>query len=159
VLSVGNLAARRDWGFAPDYVDGMIRILRQLSFRAETAGHASEPDVGSSYRDYVLGTGELHAVWQLIDRAFALGGSPLEWDRTDPDPGRWSARFRDTGNPAIVVDPSLLRPSDPAAIGVDPSLARRELGWRPTVGLDHFLLDMLSADIDRPQDTDPDRGP
>lgn len=144
-LTLGNLAAQRDWGFAPDYVDGMVRINRQIDVRASTLGHPVEPDVGSSYRDYVLGSGELHAVWQLVDRAFALAGLPLEWDRSSPDPASWSARFRATGTPAVIVDPALIRPTDPAAIRADASRAQRELGWRPRTGLDSFLGDMLEA--------------
>jgi len=144
-LTVGNLAAQRDWGFAPDYVDGIVRVTRQISYRAETSGEPREPDVGSNYRDYVLGSGRLHAVWELIDRAFSLCGLPLEWDRTDPEPAGWSARLQSTGSPAVRVDPNLMRPSDPAAIGVDAGLARHELGWQPPAGLDRFLIDMLSG--------------
>lgn len=144
-LAVGNLAAQRDWGFAPDYVDGIIRITRQIAVRAEISGRPREADVGSSYRDYILGSGRLHAVWELIDRAFSLAGLPLVWDRTDPEPVRWSATLESTGSSAVVVDPTLIRPADPAAIGVDSALARRELGWAPTGDLDRFLVDMLSA--------------
>src|SRR5205823_1725903 len=78
-LKLGNLKAERDWGFAPHYVEGMTQILRQVEIRGA-------PDVAASYRDYVLGTGVLHAVWQLADRAFALTGFELEWvlDGSDP---------------------------------------------------------------------------
>lgn len=62
-LAMGNLAARRDWGFAPDYVDGIRQITGQIKVRARVLGGAPEQDRGSNYRDYVLGTGELHAVW------------------------------------------------------------------------------------------------
>jgi GDPmannose 4,6-dehydratase len=144
-LAVGNLAAQRDWGFAPDYVDGIVRVLRQIDVRASTSGRPAEPDIGSNYRDYVLGSGRLHAVWELVDRTFALAGLDLDWDRGDPDPARWTAAFRATGRPAVVVDPDLIRPTDPVAIHADPSMARRELGWEPQPGLDRFLLDMLSS--------------
>ncbi|TAJ99412.1 MAG: GDP-mannose 4,6-dehydratase [Chloroflexota bacterium] len=147
-LAVGNLAARRDWGFAPDYVDGMVRVIRQIEVRARTLRLPADADVGASYRDYVLGSGRLHAVWQLVDRAFALAGLALDWDRSDPDPASWAATFRTTGGPAIVVDPTFIRPTDPAAIRADPAKARRELGWRPPTGLDRFLADMLDASDD-----------
>lgn len=143
-LMVGNLAAERDWGFAPDYVEGIVRVCRQVTVRAEVAQGAPEADSGSNYRDYVLGSGQLHAVWELVDRAFALGGHPLEWDRSSVDPADWSARFVDSGALAITVNPNLIRPSDPAAIGADPSRARDELGWKPKPGLDRFLQDMLA---------------
>lgn len=143
-LVVGNLAAQRDWGFAPDYVDGIIRIARQISVRAETSGQTPDDDSGANYRDYVLGSGQLYAVWELIDRAYALAGLDLEWDRSG-DPASWTARLGRTGTVAIQVDSRFLRPSDPLAIRADPSRAHRELGWTPRPGIDRFLLDMLDA--------------
>jgi GDPmannose 4,6-dehydratase len=135
-LALGNLKARRDWGFAPDYVEGMVMILRQASLRGL-------PDEASSYRDYVLGTGALHYVWELADRAFALAGFALEWELEGDDPLAWSARFVDGGEPAVVVDPAFIRPADPAAIAADPARIEADLGWRPRPGLDRFLTDML----------------
>jgi GDPmannose 4,6-dehydratase len=142
-LRVGNLRVRREWGFAPDYVDGMVRICRQIQVRADVLGTPPDPDVGASYRDYVLGTGTQTAVWELIDRAFVLAGFELEWNRSSSNPADWTARIVETGQVVVAVDPSLHRPADPASIGTDPSLARRELGWQPTAGLDAFLLEML----------------
>lgn len=142
-LVMGNLRAQRDWGYAPDYVDGIVRIARQVRVRASHSRQPDQPDVGTSYRDYVLGTGRLHAVWQLVDRAFNLAGLDLEWDMSTPNVSNWSARFRRTGSLAVRVDPDLMRPSDPTAIQADASRARLELGWSPRPGLDPFLTDML----------------
>lgn len=142
-LMMGNLKIERDWGFAADYVVGMSMILRQIEIRAARSGRTREPDVGQHYRDYVLSTGQTHAVWQLVDRAFCLAGFELDWQLDTDDPLSWRAHFRATGLPAVVVDPSLLRPADPLTIRVDPSLAREELGWSPRQGLDIFLSDML----------------
>ncbi len=136
-LALGNLKAQRDWGFAPDYVEGMTRILRQASVRGV-------PDEAAFYRDYVLGTGRLHHVWELADRAFALAGHELEWELDADDPLRWGAAFAGSGDPAVVVDPAFIRPSDPKAIAADPSRIGAELGWRPRPGLDLFLEDMLA---------------
>jgi GDPmannose 4,6-dehydratase len=136
-LSLGNLKARRDWGFAPDYVEGMVMILRQTELRGL-------PDAASSYRDYVLGTGALHSVWELVDRAFALAGFELAWRLDGEDPGRWGADFAADGSPAVVVDSALIRPADPAAIAADPARIEAELGWLPKPGLERFLGDMLS---------------
>src|ERR1700730_7863087 len=79
-LAVGNLKIQRDWGFAPDYVDGMIRILRQIRTRSEVTGEAIESDEGGNYRDYVLATGKTHAVWELIDCTFTIVGFDLRWN-------------------------------------------------------------------------------
>jgi GDPmannose 4,6-dehydratase len=137
-LRVGNLKAQRDWGFAPDYVEGMQLILRQTDVR----GVADEP---GEYRDYVLGTGRLHAVWELIDAAFRLAGHELAWNLEGPDPLRWRATFVGSGAVAVEVAPEFVRPADPQAIAADPSRIRRELGWEPREGLEVFLRDMLEG--------------
>jgi GDPmannose 4,6-dehydratase len=137
-LQLGNLKAQRDWGYAPDYVDAMIAILQQASIRGV-------PDEGRYYRDYVLGTGRLHHVWELVDRAFGLAGFELAWELGGDDPLSWHAAFGDSGEPAVVVDPAFIRPSDPLAIAADPSRIVEDLAWEPRVGLDAFLEDMLAA--------------
>jgi GDPmannose 4,6-dehydratase len=137
-LALGNLEVQRDWGYAPDYVDAMVAILRQASIRGV-------PDEARFYRDYVLGTGRLHHVWELVDRAFALAGFELGWQLDGDDPLDWGASFADSGEPAVVVDAAFIRPSDPLAIGADPSRIVEELGWEPRPGLDAFLEDMLAA--------------
>lgn len=142
-LAIGNPNVRRDWGLAHDYVDGIRLIMRQIQVRSRHLGEP-ERDDGAYYRDYVLGTGQLHSVWQLVDRAFALAGFDVEWDLEGEDPARWGAYFLTTEEPAVVVDQELLRPTDPLAIQADPSRARTELGWVPRTGLDAFLNDMLA---------------
>jgi GDPmannose 4,6-dehydratase len=137
-LKLGNLMVQRDWGFAPNYVDAMISILRQADVRGV-------PDEARYYRDYVVGTGQLRHVWELADRAFALAGFALAWQLDGADPLRWSATFADSGEPAVAVDPAFLRPADPQAILADPSLIVQDLGWQPALGLDVFLEDMLAA--------------
>lgn len=143
-LEVGNLKIQRDWGFAPDYVEGMLRIMRQIKTRAEVTSAAIEPDEGANYRDYVLATGKTHAVWELIDSAFAIAGIELEWDLGGDDPTNWGAHFCSSGMPAVVVNPQLLRAAEPLTIQVDPGRARRELGWAPRQGLEVFLRDMYT---------------
>jgi GDPmannose 4,6-dehydratase len=139
-LYVGNLKARRDWGFAPDYVDGIVKIIRQTNVRGD-------PDAADKYRDYVLGTGRLYHVWELVDRAFALGGFELRWQLDGEDPTGWYAALSGSNEKVVVVDPDLVRPADPAAIAADPTRARIELDWQPRVGLDVFLCDMLDATV------------
>ena len=143
-LKMGNLKARRDWGFAPDYVEGMCRILRQIEVRSEHQGNSAEADEGPNYYDYVLATGQTHAVWELVDAAFRLVGLDLEWHFEKDEPSSWSADFRTTGSTAVIVDASFLRVAEPAEIQVDPTRARNELGWAPRQGLEVFLSDMLS---------------
>ncbi len=150
-LKMGNLKIRRDWGFAPDYVEGMRLILRQIKVRAALTARADfvketeapMVDEGRAYRDYILGTGQTNAVWELVDTAFRLIGLDLEWSLEGDDPHGWQAHFRLSGKLAVEVDPLLLRPADPFIIEVDSSRARRDLCWSPREGLEIFLTDML----------------
>jgi GDP-D-mannose dehydratase len=116
----------------------MLRILRQARLRGVT-------DVASEYRDYVLGTGVLHAVWQLINAAFALANFELTWHMDPQNALNSHALFTSTGELAVVVDPQFVRPADPIAIAANPTRVRCDLGWLPTLGVDVFLNEMLSA--------------
>jgi len=151
-LRMGNLKIRRDWGFAPDYVDGMRLVLRQIEVRnartAQSVGATNKKpsvaDEGSEYRDYVLATGSTHSVWELVDTAFRLVEFDLEWKLYGDDPTLWQGYFRSNGRLAVETDPALLRPADPIIIQVDAARARQDLGWSPREGLEIFLTDMLS---------------
>jgi GDPmannose 4,6-dehydratase len=111
-LRLGNLDARRDWGYAGDYVDAMWRMLQQ-----------PEP------RDYVIGTGVTHSVQELVEAAFRHVG--LDW--------------RDH----VVTDPAFMRPAEVDLLQADPSRARTELGWTPTVGFPELVAMMVDADLER----------
>jgi GDPmannose 4,6-dehydratase len=141
-LRLGDLKIQRDWGFAPDYVDGMTSVLRQIDIRSRRNG-SPEEDCGQNYRDYVLGTGETIAIWQLADIAFRLVGHELDWYLDGEDSATWHARFSRTGSVAVAVDHRFLRPSDPARISVDPTRAREELGWTAIGRAEDFLGDMI----------------
>ncbi len=110
-LALGNLDARRDWGWAPDYVDAMVRAAR-----ADTA------------RDYVIATGVSHSVRDFVGAAFARAGI-------------------DDWQDLVVVDPEFVRPVDPTELTGDATLARRWLGWEPTVAFDEIVGRMVDADL------------
>ncbi len=111
-LRLGNLEARRDWGFAGDYVDAMWRMLQ-----------APEP------KDYVVGTGETHSVRELVEIAFAHAG--LDWRKY------------------VRTDERFMRPAEVDVLLADPSRARQELGWRPTVDFPGLVRMMVDADLER----------
>jgi GDPmannose 4,6-dehydratase len=111
-LRLGNLEARRDWGFAGDYVDAMWRMLQQ-----------DQP------QDYVIGSGETHSVRELVELAFAHVG--LDYRQY------------------VVSDPKYHRPAEVDLLLADPSKARRELGWTPTVGFTELVAMMVDADMER----------
>lgn len=142
-LRIGNLKIKRDWGYAPEYIMGIKLIARQIEVRAERANKTKEKDEGVNYKDYLLSTGRSYAVWQLVDCAFNLEGYNLEWNLEGDEPEKWFAKFKSTGLPAVIVDQSYIRTSDPYAIYADSSLAKEELGWIVNKDLNLFLKDML----------------
>jgi GDPmannose 4,6-dehydratase len=127
-VTLGNLDARRDWGFAGDFVDAMWRMLQ-----------ADEPC------DYVVGTGETHSVREFADAAFAEAGMELEWDGEGVDE---VGRQRSTGDVRVAVDPRYFRPAEVDLLLADPSLARSELGWEPRVSFPELVRMMVQADLE-----------
>jgi GDPmannose 4,6-dehydratase len=126
-LHLGNLDARRDWGHARDYVDGMWRMLQQ-----------DVPD------DYVLATGEAHTVREFVELAFGAVGRAIEWDGKDVDEIGFDAR---TGNPLIAIDPRYFRPTEVDFLLGDPSRARDRLGWRHKTSFGELVTEMVESDL------------
>jgi len=116
----------------------MCRILRQIEIRAAATEYKAQTDEGANYRDYILATGETHAVWELVDAAFRLVGLELEWHFETDEPADWRADFSATGSPAVVVDQDFLRVAEPTTIQVDPARARQELAGRPDPDWKYF---------------------
>lgn len=126
-LYLGNLDARRDWGHARDYVEGMWLILQQ-----------SEPD------DYVLATGEAHSVREFVEKAFARVGRKIVWQGKDASEiGVESG----TDRVLVEVDPRYFRPTEVECLIGDASKARRELGWKHNISFDSLVTDMLDEDL------------
>lgn len=126
-LYLGNLDAKRDWGHARDFVEGMWRIVQH-----DVAG------------DYVLGTGEMHTVRSFADRAFARAGIALEWSGTGVDEvGRNAA----TGDILVEVDPRYFRPAEVEQLLANPAKAKADLGWSATTTLTGLVHDMVDSDM------------
>ena len=111
-LRLGNLDAKRDWGYAGDYVDAMWRMLQQ-----------------PAPQDYVIGTGVCHTVRDLVETAFGHVG--LDWRKY------------------VVTDPRFIRPAEVDLLVADPSKAKAELGWTPTVDFAELIAMMVDADLER----------
>jgi GDPmannose 4,6-dehydratase len=125
-VALGNLEARRDWGFAGDFVDAMWRILA-----------ADLPD------DFVVGTGETHSVREFCEAAFAEVGVELEWEgRGDAEVGR----ERRSGAVRVTVDPKYYRPAEVDELQADATKARELLGWAPTVTFGELVRMMVRHD-------------
>ncbi|HTC04147.1 MAG TPA: GDP-mannose 4,6-dehydratase [Xanthobacteraceae bacterium] len=126
-LFLGNLNAKRDWGHARDYVEGMWRIVQQ-----------DEPD------DYVLATGEAHSVREFVEKAFACVGRTIVWKGTGADE---KGLDRDSGKVLIEVDPRYFRPTEVEALIGDPRKAHNKLGWRHCVTFEELVQEMVKADL------------
>jgi GDPmannose 4,6-dehydratase len=126
-LFIGNLDAKRDWGHARDYVDGMWRILQQ-----------SEPD------DYVLATGETHSVREFIELAFAEVGRTIAWRGNGVDEQGVDAK---TGDVLVEVDPRYFRPTEVELLLGDPAKARAKLGWSHTTPFRQLVKEMVASDL------------
>ena len=126
-LYLGNLDARRDWGFAGDYVEAMWRMMQ-----------ADQPD------DYVIATGESHSVREFCERAFAHVDLPLRWEGA----GLKEQGLDRNGRVLVEIDPRYFRPTEVDTMQGDASKARRELGWQPSVGFQKLVEMMVEADLD-----------
>jgi GDPmannose 4,6-dehydratase len=127
-LFLGNLNAKRDWGHARDYVEGMWRIVQQ-----------DEPD------DFVLATGEAHSVREFVEKAFACVGRTIVWKGTGVDEKGLDQK---SGHVLIEVDPRYFRPTEVEALIGDPRKAHNKLGWRHRVTFDELVQDMVKADLE-----------
>jgi GDPmannose 4,6-dehydratase len=128
VLYLGNLDAKRDWGHAKDYVEGMWRILQQ-----------PEGD------DYVLATGETHAVREFVERAFAETGVTIGWEGEGVDEVGRDAK---SGAVRVKIDPRYFRPTEVDLLIGDPSKAKAKLGWQHSTPFETLVRDMVKADLE-----------
>jgi GDPmannose 4,6-dehydratase len=126
-LFLGNLNAKRDWGHARDYTEGMWRMVQQ-----------NEPD------DYVLATGETHSVREFVEKAFAHVGRMIVWQGSGTDE---KGIDRATGQVLVEVDPRYFRPTEVDLLVGNAAKARTKLGWRHTVTFDDLVKEMVSADL------------
>lgn len=128
-LQLGNLDAKRDWGFAKEYVEGMWRMLQ-----------ADVPDT------YVLATNRTVSVREFVGIAARVVGYDLQWDGVGEDE---VGIDRTSGKTLVRVNPQFYRPAEVDLLKGDASKARQDLGWEPTVPLERLCEMMVEADIRR----------
>lgn len=125
-LTLGNINAKRDWGHAKDYVEGMWRILQ-----------ADEPD------DYILSTNEFHSVREFIEKAFALKGFIIKWKGEGLDEIGYDET---TGRELIFISEKYFRPAEVDELLGDSTKARTKLGWKPSTTFDELVKEMVDFD-------------
>ncbi len=131
LLALGNLDAKRDWGFAKDYVIGMHAMLQ-----------ADEPDT------FVLASGRTETVRHFVDLSCAAAGIALEWRGTDEAEEGVDSK---TGKVIVKIDPTFYRPAEVELLIGDYSKAKQRLGWKPTTSLESLCRMMIEADLQRHQ--------
>jgi len=127
-VRLGNLEAKRDWGYAVEYVDAMWRMLQQ-----------DQPD------DYVIATGKTHSVRDFVEDAFAETGVAIEWKGSGVDE---KGLDKSTGKTVVEVDPQFFRPAEVELLIGDCTKARTKLGWKPKVTLKELVAMMVRYDLE-----------
>jgi len=127
ILYLGNLNAKRDWGYAPEFVEGMWRMLQQ-----------AKPD------DYVLATGETHTVREFAELSFKYLGISIEWRESNEEEIGIDAK---TGKVLVSVDPGYYRPTEVDLLIGNASKAKAKLGWEPKVKFEELVKIMVAADF------------
>ena len=127
-IYLGNLDAKRDWGHAKDYVEGMWMMMQQ-----------PEPD------DYVLATGETHAVRTFVEMAFEHIGRTIEWQGSGVDEKGVDAT---SGEILVEIDPRYFRPTEVELLLGDPTKAKEKLGWTYTTPFADMVKEMVASDLD-----------
>jgi len=137
VLYLGNLNAKRDWGYAPEYVKMMWIMLQQ-----------DEPD------DYVVGTGESHSVREFVEKSFDYVGIELEWRGEGTQEvgliGSTENKWRDfvkLGDIVIKIDPKYIRPTEVEHLQADITKAKKRLDWEPRVKFEELVKIMVDYDL------------
>lgn len=126
-IYLGNLHAKRDWGHARDFVEGMWLMMQQ-----------EQPD------DYVLATGEMHSVQEFVERAFTVVGRKIEWRGSGLDEVGVDAA---TGKILVQIDESYFRPTEVDLLLGDATKAHTKLGWKHRITFDSLVTEMVNADI------------
>jgi len=126
-IFLGNLNAKRDWGYAKEYVENMWLMLQQ-----------ERPD------DYVIATGETHPVREFVEEAFKVAGISIGWVGEGVDE---KGVDRKTGRVLVEIDPGYFRPAEVDFLWGDCTKAKNELGWEPKIKFKELVKIMVEADL------------
>jgi GDPmannose 4,6-dehydratase len=128
-LLLGNLDSKRDWGYAPEYVEGMWRILQ-----------ADEPD------DYVLATNETHSIREFVEETFNALGEEIVWNGSGIDE---TGHLKSSGKVVVGIDSRYFRPTEVDILIGDPAKAKAKLGWEPKTTFKDLVKIMVESDFEK----------
>ena len=131
MLLLGNMDARRDWGYAPEYVEGMWRMLQ-----------VDEPE------DFVLATGETHTVREFVEEAFGVLGEEITWKGKGTEEKGY---LKSNGKAVVGINPRYYRPTEVDLLLGDPAKAKEKLGWEPKTTFKDLVRLMVEADYKKAQ--------
>jgi len=131
-ITLGNLNAERDWGFAGDYVHAMWLMLQQ-----------------KIPKDYIIATGKTHSVRSFVEKAFEVIDIKIDWVK---DKENEIGKCKKTGRDLIKINKEFNRPSETDRLLGDASLAKDEIGWEPNIDFDNLVEMMVKKDISRLED-------
>jgi GDPmannose 4,6-dehydratase len=128
-LFLGNIDSKRDWGYAPEYVEGMWRILQ-----------ADEPD------DFVLATNETHTIREFVEETFRVLGEEIIWNGKGVNE---KGILKSTGKEVVGIDPRYFRPTEVDILIGDPAKAKEKLGWEPKTTFKDLVKIMVESDFEK----------
>jgi len=129
-LYLGNIDAKRDWGHARDYVEGMWMMLQQ-----------DEPD------DYVLATGETRTVREFVEKAFKAVGTTIKWVGDTGTVDEVGVDAADESRVLVKIDPRYFRPTEVELLLGDPTKAKEKIGWASSTPFDDLVKEMVESDL------------
>jgi len=128
-LSLGNLDSKRDWGYAPEYVEGMWRILQ-----------ADQPD------DFVLATNETHSIREFVEETFKVLGEEIVWSGSGIEE---KGILKSSGKSVVDIDPRYFRPTEVDILIGNPAKAKEKLGWQPKTTFKELVKIMVNSDFEK----------
>jgi len=138
-LYLGNIDAKRDWGHARDYVEGMWMMMQQ-----------------DTSDDYVLATGETHTVREFVEKAFAVVGTTIEWQGAKGTVEEIGVDKKDPSRILVRIDPRYFRPTEVELLLGDPAKAKRQLGWVAKTSFENLVKEMVEEDVKMTKGVIPD---
>ena len=150
-MELGNINAKRDWSYAPDFVDGVWRMLNQELYNKSIPLVSLNNVYSRCIKDYVLSSGENHTIKEFVEQSFKIAGIEGYWIKPTDDLSEAFVRDSYSINPSngvlVQINPKFYRPAEVDSLTGDSTLARTELGWKPKTSFKELVQIMTLNDI------------